>query len=316
MMRPIYRCPLAALAGLAFSLCAGEQSYGQTVQADQAALARSQPGSAYAADAAGLVGDHAVPSPNDSDLGEQAILKRSERYQPLSISVGLPFYWTSNVALVRSGEQSDFLLAPVVALAYTPRLSNQLYGLFSIREQMFYYDRNPSLDFGDLNIETGVAYSLPQWHNLVLRGEFICDRLTQRNSLAAIFSNYSFFFSAELPFRFGRAQQLSIGTDANISVAGFPEPPRRNDYEVYAGYSVNVTRCFSLDAVGRIILHTYQLTNRVDVSEVLATSGTFSFSKYFSASAISTLAANQSNHGIFDYKVANVGGLVSLNVKF
>ena len=149
-----------------------------------------------------------------------------------------------------------------------------------------------------------------------MRGEFICDRLTQRNSLAAIFSNYSFFFSAEMPFRIGRAQQISIGTDANISVAGFPGPPRRNDYEVYAGYSVNVTRCFSLDAVGRIILHTYQLTDRGDVSEVLATSANFTFNKYFSASAISTLAANQSNHGVFDYKVANVGGLVSLNVKF
>ena len=43
MTRPVHFCPLAVLGCLAFSLCAGEQSYGQTVQADQAALARSQP---------------------------------------------------------------------------------------------------------------------------------------------------------------------------------------------------------------------------------------------------------------------------------
>jgi hypothetical protein len=157
---------------------------------------------------------------------------------------------------------------------------------------------------------------VPQWHNLVFRGEFICDRLTERNSLDAIFSNYSFFLNAELPFRLGRAQQFSLGADANLSVAGHPGPPRRNDYEVYSSYTVNLTRSFSLDAVARIVLHTYQLTDRADVSEILAASATFSFNKYCSASAISTLAANQSNHSVFDYKVANGGGVLSLNVRF
>src|SRR5437868_14549699 len=47
---------------------------------------------------------HVVTSPNDPDLGEQQILKRTESYQAFSASIGAPFYWTSNVALTNSGE--------------------------------------------------------------------------------------------------------------------------------------------------------------------------------------------------------------------
>ena len=151
---------------------------------------------------------------------------------------------------------------------------------------------------------------VPQWHNAVFRAEFIYNRLTEKNSFESFFNNYSIFLNAELPFRIGRAQQLTLGTDANISVDADPEGPRRNDYEVYAGYNLALTRAFTLDAVARLVARQYQLTDRVDVSEILSTSANFNISRYFTASAISTLAANQSNHAVFDYKVANVGGLL------
>src|SRR5204863_7785006 len=89
--------------------------------------------------------DHIVTSPNDADLGEQQILKRTEGYQPFVVSVSVPFYWTSNVALTNSGEQSDFLVSPVAALAYQPRITNNLSAYVSVREQLLYYDRFPDL---------------------------------------------------------------------------------------------------------------------------------------------------------------------------
>ncbi len=284
--------------------------------ADRADIARTQAALGADGSGGGEINGHAVSSPNDADLGEQAILKRQEGYQPFTVAVALPVYYTSNVALARSGEQNDFLEAPVVALSYQPRLTNRLYAIATVREQLFYYDRFDALNFGSFNVEAGLIYLIPECHNLVVRGEFIYNRLTERNSSESLFSDYSIFVNAELPFRLGRAQQLSLGVDANISMAADPEQPRRNDYETYAGYTLDVTRSLSLNAVGRLIVRQYQLTDRVDVSEVLATSANFNFGKYFTASAISTLAANQSNHSTFDYKVANVGGLLSLSVKF
>jgi hypothetical protein len=38
--------------------------------------------------------------------------------------------------------------------------------------------------------------------------------------------------------------------------------------------------------------------------------------KYLTVSAVSTLAANQSNQSVFDYQAANIGGAVAFAVKF
>src|SRR4030095_1591066 len=54
---------------------------------------------------------YAAPSANDADLGVQAILKRQEQYLPFTFSASLPYYWTSNVALVRRGEVSEGVLS-------------------------------------------------------------------------------------------------------------------------------------------------------------------------------------------------------------
>jgi hypothetical protein len=308
--------PLVFCAAL--SLALPGRSYAQTVQADQAELARTQTGSAFAPSAypSGIVDGHAAPSPNDADLGEQEILKRAEGYQPFTASVAAPFYWTSNVALARTDEQSDFLVAPVAALTYQPRITNTLYGLVSVREQLFYYDRFSNLNFGSFDVVAGLVYTLPQFHNLILSGEYIYERLTTKNSFHELFSNHSLVLSAELPIPLGRAQQFSLGVDTNISFAAEPDPPQRSDYEIYLGYTVRLSRSFSLDTVGRVVLRDYHLTDRLDVSEILAVTANYSITKFLTASAISTLAASQSNHSIFDYQVANVGGLVSLSIKF
>jgi hypothetical protein len=303
--------PFLPLLVISLFVMAAESGRAQSVDVNRADLARTQ-----ASDLA--PGGAAVPpSPNDSDLGEQAVLGRAEGgYQPFTILAALPAYYTSNAFLSRSHEQNDFLEAPVVALSYQPQFSSTLYGVATVQEQLFYYDRFGSLNFGSFNAEGGLIYMVPQWHNLVLRGEFVYNRLTKEDSFASFFNNYSIFVNAEIPFSLGQTQQLSLGADANISVDAKPEQPRRNDYETYLSYSVRLTPSISFDAVGRLVIRQYQLTDRVDVSEILAASARYDFNKYFSASAISTLAANQSNYSVFDYKVANVGGLLSLSVKF
>ncbi|MEP7015168.1 MAG: hypothetical protein ABI925_06995 [Verrucomicrobiota bacterium] len=317
--RPFYRMQFAtALCALMF-FNTSSWSFGQDVQADQAQLARSQAPSAFGPNGSpsGVVDGHAVSTPNDSDLGEQQILKRSDSYQPFTVSVGAPFYWTSNVALTNHGEMDDFIIAPAASVFFEPQISQTLYGLIGVREQMFYYDRFDSFDFGSFDFEIGLRYLLPQFHNLLLRAEYDYNRLTSKNTFSDFFSNYSFILSAEIPFRFGRAQQVSIGASANLSLGADQEPPRRNDYEAYVGYSANLTRQFSVNASARVALRDYiHQDSRLDVSEILALGANYSITKNISAGVIGTFAASQSNHSVFDYQVANMGGVVSLWIKF
>lgn len=310
----VFSGTFAAVIALAFVA----QTTAQTQSVDRAELLRTQTGSPFgpAVTTSGVDDGHAVSSPNDPDLGEQAILKRVEEYQPFTIAVGAPFYWTSNVALVSEGEEDDFLVAPSVMASYRPRITRTLYGDLTVSEQLFYYDRFDSFNFGSFDVATGLTYYLPQFHNLILHGGYHYNRLTEENSFDDFFSNHTLQFSAELPFRFGRAQQLSIGTAVNISVTGEPEDPRRNDFEAYIGYSVKVTRGLTIDAAGRLVVRDYYHSGRADVSEILALSANYRVFKCVTASAISSLAANQSNQSVFDYKVANIGGAVALSIKF
>lgn len=160
----------------------------------------------------GVDDGRAAASPNDADLGEQEILKGAEQYRAFTASVAAPFYYTSNVALARRGEVSDFLVAPAAGLFYQPRITRTLYGLVDVRQQFFYYNQYHSFDFRSFDVEAGLSYYLPQFYNLILRGRYDFNRLTFSDRvLDEFFSNHSLIVGAELPFRFGRAQQLSLG---------------------------------------------------------------------------------------------------------
>lgn len=125
------------------------------------------------------------------------------------MSVAAPFFYTSNIALARSGEISDFLVAPAAGVFYEPRITRTLYG-----------------------------------------------------------------------------------------------------------YSVHLSRWFSLDGAGRVVVRDYSAGDRADVSEILSVSANYRLTPWWTMSAISSFAANRSNHSAFDYNVANVGGVISLSLKF
>ncbi len=268
------------------------------------------------ADENGVADDgRAAESPNDPDLGVQEILKRVERYQPFTASVGAPFYYTSNVALARRGGEGDFLVAPGASVAYVPRITRTLFAEVAVQQQMFYYDRFSNLDFGSFDLRLGFSYILPQVHSLLLRAEYDYNRLTT-HSFDEFFSSHAVFLSAELPFRIGRAQQVSVGSDASFSFAADPDAPQRDEYDIYVGYSVSLTRALSLSAVGRIFIRDYAEGDRTDVSEVLAVSANYRFTKWFTAGIVSTFASSQSNQSAFDYDVANIGGALTFAVRF
>ena len=265
----------------------------------------------------GFQNGQAAASPNDADIGQQEILKRVTQYQPLTVSFGTPIFYTSNVALTRSGEISDIVIAPMVAAYYQPRITPTLYATFDAREQVFYYGSNSSFNFASLDVEAGLNYFLPQFHNLILRGEYDFNRLTFDDRLGdEFFSNHRLIFNAELPFRFSRGQQLSVGVDTNISVGADHQSPRRNDYEGYVSYSVNLTRAFSLNAAGRVVARDYHQNGRTDVSEIVSATASYRLTNWCSISAISSFAHNDSNQDVFDYNVGNVGGAIALSAKF
>jgi hypothetical protein len=259
---------------------------------------------------------YAITSPNEQDIGEQQILKRIEEYKPFTVSVYSPFFWTSNVALVSSGEEDDVLVAPGVTLLYQPRITKTLYAQLEVVQQFFFYDRFSELNFGSFDAIAGLVYYLPQFHNLSLRGYYDYNRLTDTDQFDEFFVNHSIILNAEVPFQIGRAQQVFLGVGLNLSFYANPEPPRRNDYSFYVGYDVALSRSFSIDAAARLAVRDYYVGDRTDISEILSLSANYRIRDWLTLSALSSFAWNQSDHSVFDYSVANVGGGVALTLKF
>jgi hypothetical protein len=72
-----------------------------------------------------------------------------------------------------------------------------------------------------------------------------------------------------------------------------------------------------VNAGARIVVRDYlHQQSRVDMSEIGSLVASYKVTKYFTASALGTWAANQSNKHFFDYEVANAGGALSLAIKF
>ena len=286
--------------------------------ADRARLLQSQstftpPGRVTSS---GVDQDYAAASPNDTDLGEQAILKRVEQYQPFTLETGVPIYYTSNVALVDRGRVSDVILAPVVGLTYAPKFQKTLYGEFSVRQQFFYYQDFTSFNFASTDFLAGLVYYVPELNNLSLRANIDYNRLTGTDNFDDFFSNVALNVSAEVPFRIGRAQQVSVGANASVSLYASPAPPQRNDFALYAGYTVNLSRSFSLNASANLVVRPYDSGGRTDVSEILALSANYRIRDWLTVSAISSFVANQSNRSAFDYQVFNIGGGITFSWKF
>ena len=67
---------------------------------------------------------------------------------------------------------------------------------------------------------------------------------------------------------------------------------------------------------GHVVVRDYHQNGRTDVSEVLSLSGTYRATKWWSLSAISSFANSDSNQDMFDYRVVNAGGALSLAIRF
>jgi hypothetical protein len=313
------RSIVAAISLVSVLMCgSASSSKAQSGQIDRAQMSRDQVGAAPGPTVTTTSVDdsHVVTSPNDADLGEQQILKRNDTYQPFVVSVAVPFYWTSNVALTNRGEQDDFLISPVVAIAYQPRLAKNLYAYVSLREQQFFYTDHSAFNFGSFDAEVGLTYTVPEIYNLALHAGYDYNRLTEKNSFNDFFQNHVLLLGADIPVRISRAQQLSFGVDANISMDATPQGPRRHDFDGWVGYSMQVTRALNLSATGRIVLHEYVVADRRDVTEMVTLNANYAISQWFSANAMASYAANQSNHSVFDYEVGDIGGAVSFSIRF
>ena len=138
-----------------------------------------------------------------------------------------------------------------------------------MRQQFFYYQDFTSFNFASFDAIAGLVYYVPKLHNLALRANIDYNRLTGTDNFDDFFSNLGLVLNAEVPFRIGRAQQISVRRDANISL--YATRNRRGAMISASTWATRSTlsRNFSLNAADTLVVRPYDSGGRTDVSEIL-----------------------------------------------
>lgn len=258
----------------------------------------------------------AAPSRGDDDLGQQLILKEKVKFRPFNIFGSFDSYYTTNVALTKNNPLDDMFYVGTVGASYTPRITDNLYGEVTVRQQFFRYDEYGVLDFDSFNAGAGLSYILSNFYDIGLSGRFNFNRLTDTQQGQEFYKEYSINLSAQKAFILSRAHYVYVGALTDINMTD-PVLPQRNEYALFTGYQAKITRNFDAGLYYRLSWFDYATGGREDLNQNLSLGLSYKIAEWCSINAATTFGFNNSNQpAFFNYDVINTGGGITLNYKF
>ncbi len=254
----------------------------------------------------------APKSPGDPDLGEQVILKRQQKSTPWLFSADTSINYTSNIALADKGARGDTFFLGQLALSYQRKVIENLFFETTVSQGFFKYDRFPAFDFDTLNAGTGLTYFAK---GIAFSARYNYNRLTDGAQHDEFFRQHSVTLGAQKTISVNSAFFAYFGATARFN---WNEPlvTQRDEYSIYVGGRVALTRTLTFDAFYRAGVFNYNFQSRTDVNQTLALSLRYQPRPWFAVTASSSFGLNLSNRDTFDYKVANTGLTLGVQFKF
>lgn len=259
----------------------------------------------------------APSTPGDGDLGQQHILQRQDQYKAFRLFGDFSTLWTNNVTLLDINPQSDTLFIGTVGGQWAPILADSLVANVTVSQQFFRYAEFDGLDFDSFNAGAGLTYVINELDGLSASLGYNYNRLNRGQDYGNEFYNaQSINLTLQKPWALSSAQLLFVGFVAEFDFAG-PQVTERNDYRLYAGYQVDLTRDFTASLFYQLALYDYTNFNgRQDLNNTVSASGTYEFTDWFSVTATASGGFNNSNIPVFNYDVFTGGGNITFTLVF
>jgi len=258
----------------------------------------------------------APTSPGDSDLGEQLILTRSERYRSLTVFGDAYEYFTTNAFLTRTAPQSDFFTLLQAGAIWMPHLTGNLYGEATVREQLYRYARFSELNFNSLDVGGGLIYVIRQLGDLSVFGRYNFNLITNSSVNADLYHDQTLKFGLQKPFLLSRAHFVYTGISAEVVLEGEPDYALREKIGGYLGYQISLTRSLKANVFYQLFYLPYRQNGRADWNHLLSTSLTWDVLPGFSVNAVVSGIFNESNESFYQYNALNLGAGLTGQLKF
>lgn len=267
-------------------------------------------------DATATAETFAPESPGDSDLGEQVVLSRNERYRSLTLFGDVYEYYTSNAFLSRDVPQGDFFTMMQVGASWMPHLGGDLFGEVTVRQQLYRYGRFSELNFNSLDVGGGLVYVFRQLADMSAFVRYNFNLITNSSSSADLYHDQTIRFGLQQPFRVSRAHFLYAGVSTDLVLEGNPGYALREKLGGYVGYQVSLTRSLKASAFYQILYMPYLEHGRADWNQVVSGSLTWEPITGFALNAVVSGIFNESNESFYQYNALNVGAGVTGQLKF
>lgn len=260
--------------------------------------------------------DFAPESPGDNDIGQQLILKDSERERWLSAQMDSFMFWSDNAANLSRGEEEDVFWGSQISVGAQPRLGERLYADAFISQQIYRYDKNDLLDYEYLQASLGLIYLEPRLWNSMLFAQFQYGRTTTDDFSQKILNSYSFLAGIQKTVIFDRRNSLYMNLMGDWDLDADVDQLANSQYIADFSYRFKIMRDLILSASYRFTWFDYQEVDRSDALNTMGVFLTWMPKKWLNVYAGSSFNINESDVDAFDYQTTNLGGGVGIHFRF
>lgn len=252
---------------------------------------------------------------SDQDLGEQWMFKPNARQTRFTAFADFSGFYTSNVALAHGNGRGDSFLVANAGIGYAQPFGGGWSWNAGIVESLFRYNRFSEFDFDSFTVNGGISVQAHQLWGVNFSLQYGYNFLARGGTSDELFHSHSFTLAGVKTWRLSSADSFSFGSSVGISLA-HPSDLQRADFDLFAGYRLNITRSLTASVDYRAGFFDYTNSSRRDVDQTLTVGLVFAINRWLSVSASASGGYNSSNRSAFEYRVLNLGGGIAGNIRF
>ena len=246
----------------------------------------------------------------DNDLGIQQIMNPADDYNPFTLSAFTGYYFTDNANLSEINAQQDNIFWANIGLTYLPVIKDNLYGEVSVKQQVYLYNSDKTLDFRSTDAGAGLVYvvrPLGDLSTFVRYNYAYIDNYHQISSpttqLGDPYQNHSVQVGFYKPWTISSRQFLYLSYLSDISLESKPNYAVRDDHGFVIGYRYHPVKKIIGDVYYRLAYLDFAESGRNDWNNSFGASISYYFTRNIYLAAVISYSENNSNLLNADYKV-------------
>ena len=260
--------------------------------------------------------DLATPSPGDSDLGLQMILKRQERARIFWAMVNAGVFATDNAARLPDNAQDDVYFSSLIGLGAQPALGNNWFLNVALTQEFYRYDKFDVLDFESSEAGVGLIKVFADFHDVVAGIRYGYRRLTDGDFGEETYMRHGPSLTLQKVFVLDRKNSFYLAGTADFDVAADPDVLERFEYSAQAGYDFRLTHTTKLSLFYRFGWRDYQNAPIDEANHIVGAAATWRPNDWAQLELSATWSDNNSESDLLDYQAGSAGIAGNLRVQF